>query len=68
MINEINFSVEPYKAVVMLETANMGAIHVTFKAQSARVRYPDSFRLYTIFSQMWFLDIVDYRSDVERFL
>eukprot|EP01033_Poteriospumella_lacustris_P017269 gene17269-12348_t len=29
--------VEPYKAVVMLETANMGAIHVTFKAQSARI-------------------------------
>lgn len=29
--------VEQYKSSVMLETANMGAIHVTFKAQSARV-------------------------------
>jgi hypothetical protein len=29
--------VEPYKATVMLETANMGTIHVTFKAQTSRI-------------------------------
>lgn len=60
MINFMHFSVEPYKAVVMLETANMGAIHVTFKAQSARVSYPDIPRLNTMPLHMLFSDFVDY--------
>lgn len=60
MINFMRFSVEPYKAVVMLETANMGAIHVTFKAQSARVSFSDISCLNTMPLHVLFLDFVDY--------
>lgn len=60
MINVMHFSVEPYKAVVMLETANMGAIHVTFKAQSARVSCRDISRLNTMSLHMLFSDFADY--------
>jgi hypothetical protein len=56
----MHFSVEPYKAVVMLETANMGAIHVTFKAQSARVSCRDISRLNTMSLHMLFSDFADY--------